>query len=127
MNIPEEQRKLIKAIEEIKDVNKLCEYLNTNYPKMAGLDKKSFVVIDGIIYQISTVDLAHGSKNTAIVYERMHQMKYETVVFKGLFIGVFNDGEEIYKQRYGTEEEAIAGHEYILKNIVDFITWRSNC
>lgn len=39
MNIPEEQRKLIKAIEEIKDVNKLCEYLNTDYERMSGLDK----------------------------------------------------------------------------------------
>lgn len=34
MNIPEEQRKLIKAIEEIKDINKLCEYLNTDYGKL---------------------------------------------------------------------------------------------
>lgn len=121
MNIPEEQRKLIKAIEETKDVNKLCEYLNTDYERMSGLDKKSFVAIDGIIYQISTVDLAHGSKNTALIYEHMHQMRYEVVVFKGLFLGLFIEGEPIYTKRYKTEEEAIAGHEHILSKIEDIV------
>ena len=106
---------------EIKDANKLCKYLNDNYPKMKGLDKKSFVAIDGIIYQISTVDLAHGSKNTALIYEHMHQMRYEVVVFKGLFLGLFIEGEPIYTKRYKTEEEAIAGHEHILSKIEDIV------
>lgn len=65
MNIPEEQRKLIKAIEETKDVNKLCEYLNTDYPKNLnadGLDIKSFVVIDNQICEVATFDHA-GDNN----------------------------------------------------------------
>lgn len=62
MNIPEEQRKLIKAIEEIKDANKLCKYLNDNYPKMKGLDKKSFVAIDNQICEVATFDHA-GDNN----------------------------------------------------------------
>lgn len=121
MNIPEEQRKLIKAVEEIKDMDKLCEYLNANYPKMSGLDKKTFIPIDGIIYQISTVDLAHGSETTAQAYEKMYIMRYETIVFRGLFIGVFDSGEEIYKQQYKTEEEALAGHKQAMNTIRDII------
>lgn len=121
MSIPEEQRKLIKAIEEIKDANKLCKYLNDNYPKMKGLDKKSFVAIDGIIYQISTVDLARGNEEIADAYSKMYIKRYETMVFKGLCLVHIDFSEELYFKRYKTEEEAIAGHEHILSKIDDIV------
>ena len=88
---------------------------------MSGLDKKSFVATDGIIYQISTVNLAHGSKNTALIYEHMHQMRYEVIVFKGLFLGLFIEGEPIYTKRYKTKEEALAGYEHLLGKIKDIV------
>lgn len=75
MNIPEEQRKLIKAVEEIKDMDKLCEYLNANYPKNLnadGLDIKSFVVIDNHqICEVATFD--HAGDNN--FYKRNHIKK----------------------------------------------------
>lgn len=131
MNIPEEQRKLIKAIEETKDVNKLCEYLNNNYPKNLnadGLDIKSFVVIDNQICEVATFD--HAGDNN--FYKRNHIKRYTTHVFKGIcldaleFSGSSDDVFLKYVKRYRTKDEAIAGHDYILKNIVDFLTWRSN-
>lgn len=136
MNIPENQRKLIKAVKEIKDVNELCEYLNTNYPKNLnadGLDIKSFVVIDNQICEVATFDMTGGNE-VEINFRKTRSMKrYTTHVFKGMCLDTLelsdlNDDVFIkYVKRYRTKDEAVAGHDYILKNIVDFLTWRSNC
>lgn len=75
MNIAENQREITKVISKIKDVNKICEYLNKNYMKMEDLDIKTFVAIDGIIYQISTVDLARGNEEIADAYSKMYIKK----------------------------------------------------
>lgn len=121
MNIAENQREITKVISKIKDVNKICEYLNKNYMKMEGLDIKTFVAIDGIIYQISTVDLARGNEEIADAYSKMYIKRYETIVFKGLCLAHIDFSEELYFKRYKTEEEAIAGHEHILSKIEDIV------
>lgn len=124
-------KEMLTAIKEIKNVNELCEYLNTNYPKNLnadGLDIRSFVVIDNQICEVATFD--HVGDNG--FYKRNHIKRYTTHVFKGIcldaleFPGLSDDVFLKYVKRYRTKDEAMAGHDYILKNIVGFLTWRSN-
>lgn len=80
---------------------------------------KNVLSVKGQEYLVSTVKLDTFVRNVDC-FIGIDDDNYETMIFKKDDLD-WNYGEPIYTKHYHTEEEAVRGHDFCVKNIEELV------